>query len=240
MAANHWLLGHPDRAHAGIQDGLRLANRLQHPLTQAIACWFAGWVAHQRGDREGTVAATERLSSLVREHQFTAWSDAAIVLLPAGRGDHLDRHALADLHRQVMAVPGAAWRRLLCLCVIAELCVEAGLADEGLRVLGSIDDRHRDTIFAPEVHRLEGELLLRRSPPDEEAAQRCFRRAMDLARERGEKSLELRAATSLARLLQRQGLREPARQTLAGIYGWFTEGFDTADLRAAKGLLDLL
>jgi len=237
MAANHWLLGHPDRALATLQDGLRLAERLQHPLTQTIAYWFASWVAHQRGDREGTLVATERLLSLVREHQFTAWSDAAIVLMAAERGDHLDRRALGDLHRQLMAVPAAAWRRLLCLCVLAELYVEAGLADEGLLVLGSIDDRHRDTIFAPEVHRLEGELLLQRSPPDEEAAHRCFRRAMELARERGEKSLELRAATSLARVLQRQGRRDPARQILADIYGWFTEGFDTADLRTAKARL---
>ncbi len=236
MAANRWLLGHPDRALAGIQDGLRLAERLQHPLTQTIAYWFASWVAHQRGDREGTVVAAERLLSLVREHQFTGY-DAAIVLLPAARGDHLDRQALADLHRQLVGVRGAAWRHLLCLCVLADLYAVAGLADEGLLVLGSIADRHRDTIFAPELHRLEGELLLRRSPPDEEAAHRCFRRSMDLARERGEKSLELRAATSLARLLQRRGLREDARHTLADIYGWFTEGFDTADLRTAKALL---
>jgi class 3 adenylate cyclase/tetratricopeptide (TPR) repeat protein len=237
MAANRWLLGHPDRARADIQDSLRLAERLQHPMTQTIAYWLASWVAHQRGDREGTVVMAERLLSLVREHQFTGWSDAAVVLLPAARGDHLDRQALADLHRQLVAEPAAAWRRLLALCVLADLYAAAGLADEGLLVLGSIADRHRDTIFAPELHRLEGELLLRRSPPDEGAALRCFRRAMDLARERGEKSLELRAAMSLARLLQRQGQREPARQVLANVYGWFTEGFDTADLRGARELL---
>jgi class 3 adenylate cyclase/tetratricopeptide (TPR) repeat protein len=236
-AANRWLLGYPDRALAGIQDSLRLADRLQHPMTQTVATWLAAWLAHQRGDREGTMAATQRLSSLVREHQFTVWGDAAIVLPPAARGDRLDAQAVAELHRQVLAVSGSAWRRLLCLCVVAELCVQAGLADDGLTVLGSIDDRHRNTIYAPEVHRLEGELFLRRFPPDEDAADRCFRRALDLARERGEKSLELRAAMSLARLLQRRGLREPGRHTLAAVYGWFTEGFDTEDLRAAKALL---
>ncbi len=237
MAANHWLLGHPDRALSGIQDSLRLADRLQHPLTQTAAYWYASWVAHQRGDREGTIVAVERLASLVREHQFPGWSDAAIVLLPAARGDRLDGQALADLQRQLEAVPEAAWRYLLCRCILADLYAAAGLADEGLLVLGSIPERHRDTIFASELHRLEGELLLRRFPPDEDAADRSFRRALDLARERGEKSLELRAAMSLARLLQRRGLREPARQTLAAVYGWFTEGFDTEDLRAAKALL---
>jgi len=69
-------------------------------------------------------------------------------------------------------------------------------------------------------------------------AERCFRAAIDLARARTEKSLELRAATSLARLWQRQGKRDDARRLLGNVYGWFTEGFDTADLRAARGLLE--
>ena len=136
-----------------------------------------------------------------------------------------------------MAARGVAWRHLLCLCALAELYVDADLADEGLLVLASIADRDRDTIFAPELHRIEGELLLRRSEPAAEAAERCFRRAMELARGRAEKSLELRAATSLARLLAARGRRDDARTILAPIYGWFTEGFDTADLVAAKAVL---
>jgi predicted ATPase len=136
-----------------------------------------------------------------------------------------------------VAARGAAWRHLLCLCALAELYVDAGLADEGLLVLASIADRDRDTIFASELHRIEGELLLRRSEPAPDEAERCFRRAIELARARAEKSLELRAATSLARLLAARGRRDDARNILAPTYGWFTEGFDTADLRAAKALL---
>jgi class 3 adenylate cyclase/predicted ATPase len=237
MAMNQWLLGHPDRALAAVRDTLRLTAQLEHPLTEAIALWFAAWVHLQRGDREATVAISERLLSLGSEHGFLAWLDATIVLPPAARGARLNRDALAAVHRRLMAARGLAWRHLLCLCALAELYVDAGLAAEGLLVLASIAARDRDTIFAPELHRIEGELLLRRSEPDPLEAERCFRRAIELARERAEKSLELRAATSLARLLAARGRRGDARNILAPIYGWFTEGFDTADLRAANALL---
>ena len=88
-----------------------------------------------------------------------------------------------------------------------------------------------------ELHRLQGELVLGR---DEESAEVCFRRAIDIARAQQAKSFELRAATSLARLWQSQGRRGAARDLLAPVHGWFTEGFDTADLKDAKSLLDQL
>src|SRR5215208_2034626 len=108
MAANLWLLGHADRALATMHDGLRLAEQLQHAMTQTIAYWFAAWLSHQRGDRKATLAAAERVSSLTSEHQFTAWSDAAIVLLPAARRDRLHREALVEMHRQLVAARGSA------------------------------------------------------------------------------------------------------------------------------------
>jgi predicted ATPase len=126
---------------------------------------------------------------------------------------------------------------VFCLCVLAELYAEAGQAEEGLRVLASITEEDRVAFYAPELHRLEGDLLLRRSEPAPDEAERCFRRAIALAQERLEKSLELRATTSLARLLAARGRRDDARDILAPTYGWFTEGFDTADLRAANTLL---
>ena len=91
-----------------------------------------------------------------------------------------------------------------------------------------------------EVHRLEGELLLARSPSDETQAEASFREALEVARRQSAKSPELRAATSLARLWQRQGKRDEARDLLAPVYAWFTEGFDTKDLREAKALLEEL
>lgn len=91
-----------------------------------------------------------------------------------------------------------------------------------------------------ELYRLKGELLLVGGGPGAEDAERCFRQAVEIARRQSAKSLELRAAMSLARLFQRQGKREDARRLLAEVYAWFTEGFDTADLKDARALLDAL
>ena len=93
---------------------------------------------------------------------------------------------------------------------------------------------------APEFRRIEGELLLKQDNPARSDAERCFNDAIELARSRSEKSLELRAATSLARLLAAQGRRGEARGALEPVYGWFTEGFGTADLKSARALLDEL
>jgi predicted ATPase len=91
-----------------------------------------------------------------------------------------------------------------------------------------------------ELHRLHGGLLLRQALPEALAAEACFQQALAVARRQQAKSLELRAALSLSRLWQRQGKRDEARELLAPIYGWFTEGFDTADLQEAKALLEAL
>jgi predicted ATPase len=91
-----------------------------------------------------------------------------------------------------------------------------------------------------EIHRLTGQLLLARSGGQHPKAEACFRRALDIARQQQAKSLELRAATSLARLWQQQGKRAEAYQLLSEIYGWFTEGFETLDLQEARALLDAL
>ena len=94
--------------------------------------------------------------------------------------------------------------------------------------------------YETEMHRLKGELLLRQDDSKLMEAQSCFERAIEIARKQSAKSLELRATMSLARLLAKQGHRDGARAMLAEIYGWFTEGFDTTDLKDAKALLDQL
>ena len=99
--------------------------------------------------------------------------------------------------------------------------------------------RTNQPVYMAEYSRLRGELLAKGGGTPTEA-EACLREALTIARRQEAKSLELRAATSLARLWQRQGKKESARELLASVYGWFTEGFDTADLREAKGLLDAL
>jgi len=101
-------------------------------------------------------------------------------------------------------------------------------------------DEREERQSEAEVHRLKGELLLMHCNSNEMEAQRCFERAIEVARRQRAKSWELRATTSLARLLAKQGRRDEARAMLAHIYKWFTEGFDTADLIDAKTLLDEL
>jgi predicted ATPase len=95
-------------------------------------------------------------------------------------------------------------------------------------------------VYEVETHRIKGTLLLHQAVPDAAQAEVCFQQALDIARQQEAKSWELRAATSLARLWQQQGKHQEAYDLLARVYGWFTEGFDTADLQEAKRLLDEL
>jgi predicted ATPase len=129
------------------------------------------------------------------------------------------------------------------LVLLAEAYGQAGQAEEGLRLLTEAL-AHMDTTgernYAVEVYWLKGELLLRQAIPDEAQAETCLHQGLDIARHQQTKSWELRAALSLSRLWQRQGKHAEARQMLAEIYGWFTEGFDTVDLQEARALLEEL
>jgi predicted ATPase len=98
----------------------------------------------------------------------------------------------------------------------------------------------KDPWYEAELHRIKGELLLRQAVPDVPQAEACFQQALTVARRQQAKSYELRAAVSLSRLWQQQGQQAEACALLAPIYGWFTEGFDTPDLREAKVLLEAL
>jgi class 3 adenylate cyclase/tetratricopeptide (TPR) repeat protein len=238
-ALNLWLLGYPDRAHDVLRDALRLADALDHPLTIAIANWFGSWVHYQRRDQAATTTTANRLVAVTSEHAFTVWADAGLLLPHVGA--HPSATTLGEFHERLKSpqmVGTAAWRKVFCLCVLAELYGEIGDPAAGLAVLESIGNELRRAFSAPEIHRIGAELQLLSARPDE--AEPGFRTAIELAQQRGEKSFELRAATGLARLLAARGRREEARRALTGIYSWFTEGFGTADLRAARAVLDEL
>jgi predicted ATPase len=118
-----------------------------------------------------------------------------------------------------------------------------GQAEEGLPLLAEAlvhQDTTGEMYWAAEVYWLKGELLLRQAIPDEVQAETCLHQALDIARRQQTKTWELRAATSLSRLWQQQGKRDEARELLGPVYGWFTEGFDTADLQEARMLLEEL
>jgi predicted ATPase len=138
---------------------------------------------------------------------------------------------------------GAELTRSYYLALLAEAYGTMGQPEAGLIVLAealTLADKTGERFYEPEIHRLKGALLQQQSADNHAEAQACFHRALDIARSQQAKSLELRAATSLSRLWQQQGKRNEARQLLAEVYSWFTEGFDTPDLREAKALLDEL
>jgi predicted ATPase len=125
--------------------------------------------------------------------------------------------------------------------LLAKAYLKAGQMERGLNAMAETLARvHKTGIsyYEPELHRIKGELLLRQSVATGEDPEACFKQAIEISRRQSEKSLELRAVMSLSRLLQQQGKKEEARQLLSEIYGWFTEGFDTADLKEAKVLLE--
>jgi predicted ATPase len=127
--------------------------------------------------------------------------------------------------------------------MLAQAFTEAGRFDDGLSALTEAQataDEGEIHFYEAETHRLRGELLLKQRDSNAADSQRCFERAIELARQQSAKSWELRASVSLSRLLASQGRRDEARTMLAEIYGWFTEGFDTADLKDAKALLNRL
>ena len=134
------------------------------------------------------------------------------------------------------------WRPY-CLALLAESHGTLGQPEAGLTVLTealALVDTTGERWHEPELYRLKGELLLQQSSDNQAEAESCFHHAISIAQNQQAKSWELRAATSLARLWQQQGKQDEARQVLGDVYGWFTEGFDTADLQDAKTLLDAL
>jgi predicted ATPase len=136
-----------------------------------------------------------------------------------------------------IALPwGGAW--------LAEALGKAGQLQEGLNMLAealAVASKNGDQMCEAEIYRRKGELLLASSCAENRTeAESCFRRAIEIARRQQAKSWELRAVMSLSRLLQKQGKKDETRPLLAEIYGWFTEGFDTADLKDAKTLLEEL
>jgi predicted ATPase len=162
-------------------------------------------------------------------------------LAAQGRGEE----SIPQIHQGLAAyqVTGAEISRAQYLALLAEACGTGGQPAEGLRVLAeAVTVAHNigERWFEAERHRLKGELLLALSVDNQVEAEACFQQALTVARQQQAKSWELRVAMSLSRLWQSQGKRQAAHDLLAPVYGWFTEGFDTADLQDAKALLDAL
>ena len=240
LAVSQWGLGYPERALAAAYEAARLAETLGHAMTSTMTLSFVTSILFLCGDRPAAVSLGERCLAIVDAHGFSGRGIDIVVLLHAARGDRTDVAALDALQSERARESMRTWRWVLSGCTVASLYGEADASEQGLRVLAELGDVEGVGFYGSEVYRMEGELRRRVAPQAPDDAARCFQRAIALAHRRELRSLELRAATSLARLWRDQGRYQEARRALADIYGWFTEGFDTEDLRAAKALLDEL
>ena len=150
---------------------------------------------------------------------------------------HLGLDVLDRLGEGIIALRWPSWQKFFSASVLAESYASAGHLQRARELLRALTGESAGSCMAPELPRLQGELLMRLDKPDPAQAERCLREAIALARRQEAKSFELRAATSLARILLQTGRRDEAREAVAPTYAWFTEGFDTADLKSAHALL---
>ena len=240
-----WCLGYPAQAVQRSQEALALAQALDQPFSLVAAQHYAALLHHHRHEALAVQTLAGTLLTLAMAQGFplyvgygTCWRGWAGAMRGAVAG-------LAQLRQGLAAVltTGQTLARPFCLVLHAEVAGRGGQVEEGLRLLAealtAFEDSGRGDLLA-EAHRLQGELLLAQEDTGEEEAAACFQQALAIARRQQAKGWELRAAISLARLWQRQGKRPAARELLASIYGWFTEGFDIADLQEAKALLEEL
>lgn len=238
LALTQWTLGYPDRAVSALEDALRLGAEIQSPLSDVDASLFAAWVYFQRGDRQAAKAHARTVIALCDRYAFAGWAMTAEVIDCAMDEQVPSPERFAELERGAQAAP--AWRRTFGLATLAELCAASGRPDQARGILDLIARRERSAMLASEIERIEGELCLVHAEPATEDAERHFSRSLEIAREREQKSYELRTAVRLARLLDSQGRGLEAYAALRDIHSWFTEGFDTVDLRAAESILNSL
>jgi predicted ATPase len=251
MAIVLWLLGSPAQAVQQAQRAHRLAERLGQPFSLAYALDLLALLHVLRGDWRAVQEQAQAVSTLATAQGFRFFQAHATLLTGralAAQGETAPGLAQMRQGLAIIQASGQIAGMAGTLSLLAEACALDGQAEAGLEVLATALDlihTRELRLWEAEVHRLRGALLLARPgqiPADtrvEEAAA-CFEQALTLARQRQARAWELRAVTSLARLWRQQGQREAARALLAPVYGRFTEGFDTTDLKEAKALLDEL
>jgi class 3 adenylate cyclase/predicted ATPase len=241
-----WALGYPRRALDRGRQALDVARELGHPHSQANAQAFVSLSFRLLGDLESARVEAETGLALSAEYGLPMWVALATVVRGStlAASGELDR-GLAEMRRGLSAWQGtgAGFVIPVFLALIAEAELTRGDAAAALRTIDDALRRvavHGERLYEAELHRQRGEVVLAGTPSDVAKAEACFLRALDVAREQGAKTLELRAASSLARLWQRRGRAVDARRLLAAAAAWFTEDVETSDLRAAHQLLQQL
>jgi predicted ATPase/class 3 adenylate cyclase len=242
-------LGYPDQALAQSRQAVSAAQELNHANTLGYVLAHACLVYQFCRDVDSVAASVQALVLLCQQHSLPLWLGIATsiegwVMLERGQS----AAGVARIHMaygNLMATGSRLFLPHLSVW-LAEGYAAQGQMTEALKVSAEaleFVDRTDDRWWEAEVYRLKGELAVKGHGgslrvKEEAAAEACFLKAIEVARRQAAKALELRATVSLARLWQAQGKQEQAHQVLADMYGWFTEGFETADLREAKALLE--
>jgi DNA-binding winged helix-turn-helix (wHTH) protein/tetratricopeptide (TPR) repeat protein len=244
-----WLAGYPEQARSCAEAALACARNLAHPPTLALALTHTAWVYVLRQDHHRVDELTHSVLALAGKYGLVYWSAIASVhrgwalaeLAPGPEAVELLQHGIRSYCGIGAGTHEAAYRAL----AVQGYTRIGRLDDARHELLAAFDalERHGERYFEAELHRLQGELLLRgdgtlRGPPDRAEAECRFRSAIDIARRGQARSLELRAAISMNRLLRDWGRHAEALDVLSAVHGWFSEGFDAADVREAATLLD--
>jgi class 3 adenylate cyclase/predicted ATPase len=238
-----WQLGYPDQALKRVNEGLAAAQTLSHPFSLVFTELSVGLLRQYRREARAAQKNADGVITLSVEHglpDYLAWATCLRGWAMAERGN--SEEGIAQI-QEGLAARRTTGPDVAHLCWLADAYIQTGRLDDALSALTealAAADEQEAREYETETHRLKGELLLKQDDSNAAEARSCFQRAIEIARNQSAKSWELRATMSLARLLHKQGKRNEARAMLAEIYNWFTEGFDTADLKDAKALLDEL
>jgi tetratricopeptide (TPR) repeat protein len=246
LAMLSWVLvvqGFPDLAIGRAREAIGLAEKLEHAHSKAYALHYASAVYLERGENKLACRAAEAAMNLSEEYGFPVWltlsriikgealaqlgdAEEGLVELRRGIDEYLATEAQSSLPSHFLGLA----RALRC-AERNETALDA--VHEGLEAV----ERHGERRVEADLYRVQGELLWA-SPTGQPEAEACLTRAVEIARGQSAKLLELRAATSLAKVWHEQGKTTEARELLTPVYNWFTEGFDTRDLKEAKAVLD--
>jgi predicted ATPase len=246
LAVILWILGYPEQARCWSVAALQYAEVLnQANLTAHVRVYGGAGLAELLRDTAAVRGHADAIISLADQHRLHYFRLSGLILrgwVIAQEGATEEGLALMRQSAAERLALGVGWYQIRYLCMLAATHLQAGTAEEGLGVIAQAANlvaRNNDHMWEAELRRLEGELRSAQgaSPADVES---CFEQALATARGQSAKSFELRASISLARLRRDQGKHAEARALLAPVYGWFTEGFDTRDLKEAKALLDEL
>jgi predicted ATPase len=241
-----WFLGYPEVALTDTEHALKDAREIGQAATlmNALAVTLSTYI--NCGNYAKAMAVVDEQLALAEEKGSLYWKAYGIINRGRVVGvtcNTSDAIRLITSGITALRPTGATFAMPQSLSYLAKTYAEIGQFDDAWRCVGeamTLIETSKETWSEAEVNRIAGEISLKSPQPDAAKAEAYFERALAVARKQQAKSWELRAAMSMARLWREQGKRDEARDLLAPVYGWFTEGFDTLDLKEAKALLDEL